>query len=261
MDKRILTLLFAMLILVMVNCTSEKVPVPNNCTDPPDINLGTKTDASCNLSDGSVSVIGTGGEGTLMYAINGSAKQVSPTFSGLSAGSYTITVSDDNNCSSELVVDVVNTNGLNIEVVAIGTACGDNNGSITVNATGATGAVEYQLNENPFQNSNQFAGLPQGGFTITARDANGCVVEQEVDIESDIVFGDIQSIVQTNCAISGCHNGTQAPDFRVTNNILGRADRIMARTGQRTMPPGGRSISNAQIEAIACWVEDGAKGN
>ncbi len=261
MDKRLLLLLLTFVLVILVNCTSEQEPVPDDCTDPPSLNLVGTTDAGCNLSNGSITVAGSGGSGDLIYSINGGSFQNNGTFTDLAAGTYTITVTDENNCDTDLQVDVSNADGLNVAIATVGTECGENQGSITITPSNAQGAVEYSLNGGAFQANNQFSGLAQGGYTITARDESGCEVEQEADIESDVTFGEIQLIMQGNCAVSGCHDGSQSPDLRTSGGITGSASRIMARTTARTMPPGGRVITDEQIAAIACWVEDGASGN
>ena len=64
-----------------------------------------------------------------------------------------------------------------------------------------------------------------------------------------------------NCAVSGCHNGTQFPDFRSLSNIQQNKDQIRQRTQTGNMPPNGRSLTQQQIDLIACWIDDGALDN
>jgi hypothetical protein len=49
-------------------------------------------------SDGEITAAANGGTGAFTYAINGSTFQSNPSFPGLSAGTYTITYKDANNC-------------------------------------------------------------------------------------------------------------------------------------------------------------------
>lgn len=74
---------------------------------------------------------------------------------------------------------------------------------------------------------------------------------------------DILPIIQTRCALSGCHvTGAQSPDFTVTSNIFDRADRIKSRTSSGTMPPSNATgLTIEQITLIAQWVDDGAPNN
>jgi hypothetical protein len=170
-------------------------------------------------------------------------------------------VTDEGGCFSELQVDIRNEDGLNIVLTVVGTVCGENQGSILTIPSDAVGTVEYKLNEGNFQSSNLFQNLPQGGYTITAKDGSGCEIVQEVNIKTDATFGEVELIIQRECTVDGCHNGAQTPDLRGANNIIGNASLIKQRTGNRSMPAGGRSLTDEEIATIACWVDDGASGN
>jgi hypothetical protein len=61
-------------------------------------------------------------------------------------------------------------------LVAQNASCnGDNNGVITVNATGGSGAYEYSINNGTaWQTTNTFSGLTAGNYTILVRDPGSC---------------------------------------------------------------------------------------
>jgi len=74
----------------------------------------------------------------------------------------------------------------------------------------------------------------------------------------------IEPIIKSNCAVSGCHiNGQQGPTLETYGQISANAERILARTSNGTMPPAisGNSLTQTQIDEIACWVNDGAMDN
>lgn len=74
----------------------------------------------------------------------------------------------------------------------------------------------------------------------------------------------VQPIIQTNCAISGCHvNGQQRPTLETYEQIAANAERVMIRTSNGTMPPSssGKTLTPEEIDAIACWVSGGAPNN
>jgi len=61
-----------------------------------------KTDLTdCNIIDGTITVIGTGGTGSYEYSLDGSAYQTSNSFTGLMAGAHVVTIRDGNNCISQ----------------------------------------------------------------------------------------------------------------------------------------------------------------
>lgn len=78
---------------------------------------------------------------------------------------------------------------------------------------------------------------------------------------------DVKSIMDNNCATSGCHNsGTQANGIDLSTYDLVKSESSRARflgsirheSGFNRMPQGANKLSDANIEKIACWVENGA---
>ena len=71
---------------------------------------------------------------------------------------------------------------------------------------------------------------------------------------------DVNPIIQNNCAIGGCHgNGNNnGPGPLVTfDQIKNAASQIKTSVVNKTMPRGS-TLSNAQIQAISCWIDNGA---
>ncbi len=74
----------------------------------------------------------------------------------------------------------------------------------------------------------------------------------------------IAPIIESNCAISGCHVvGQQQPAFLTYEQISSFAGNIKSRTSNGTMPPpgSGNHIEQSEIDKIACWVDAGAPDN
>lgn len=137
--------------------------------------------ASCNNNDGSIVASGTGGTLPHTFSINGTVYQSSSTFSNLPAGFYTVYIKDARGCITITGVSVGNISTLTITSTAITAAtCNNANGSITINATGGVPALEYSKDGIIFQLTNNFPGLLPGNYTITVRDANGCLATKNV---------------------------------------------------------------------------------
>jgi SprB repeat len=129
-----------------------------------------------------VTPVTTGATATLEYSvagINGGAFQAGNTFT-VPAGSYTATVREAGNpsctaTSSSFTVSEPAAIGGSAAAGAI--ACAGGTTTLTVTATGGTGALQYSLNGGPFQAGNTFnvnaAGSP---YVVTVRDANNCTV-------------------------------------------------------------------------------------
>ena len=117
-------------------------------------------------------------------------------------------------------------------------------------------------NENgPEQNDPAFSGLNHGEYAVSVADINGCVIVVTTKVFSGVSFSrSISPIINSSCAVSGCHAGSQFPDFRVFENIQNNAIEIKKRTQSGSMPKIG-TITQNEKDLIACWVDDGALNN
>ncbi|MCS7035651.1 MAG: M12 family metallo-peptidase [Saprospiraceae bacterium] len=159
----------------------------NNCTDTvsfevnyvPMTALLTRTPPSCaGASDGAFEVEILGGVPPFTCA--GVPLSDNRCARGhLSAGVYTLTLSDA--LGDTLVVSVM----LNDPPVLVITVSAQLN-TLTAAASGGTGALVYSLDGLTFQGSPVFANLPNGIYTVTVRDANGCTAVSE-PVEIDII--------------------------------------------------------------------------
>jgi gliding motility-associated-like protein len=66
--------------------------------------------------------------------------------------------------------------------VTVDPSCGNTDGSITVNASGGTGTLQYDLNGAGFVSGNQFNNLGAGSYTIVVQDNLGCTVQQNATL-------------------------------------------------------------------------------
>jgi stringent starvation protein B len=155
------------------NCISPASAnvVINTLVSAPSVSASTVTQPTCSVSTGTI-VVNATGTGTLEYSLNGGTYQSSATFSGLSAGVYTISVRTvGSSCvasgSSVTITGVANAPSVSASTVTQPT-CSVSTGTIVVNATG-TGTLEYSLNGGTYQSSATFGGLSAGVYTISVR--------------------------------------------------------------------------------------------
>lgn len=140
---------------------------------------------NCNgTSTGSVTVSATGGTSPYTYQLGSGSFQVSGSFSGLSAGTYTFTAKDAKGCTGSVDVVVKEPTALNLTHSGLTNVnCnGASTGSITLSASGGTPSYSYQVGLSAFQVSNNFSGLTAGTKTFTVKDANGCTQSYSVNI-------------------------------------------------------------------------------
>ena len=141
--------------------------------------------ASCSGNDGEILAVATGGVGAIKYKLNNGSYQSGGSFSGLAAGSYTITAADANNCMNSSFVIVNNTSAPKLTVNSVtNVSCnGSNDGSITLASSGGTGAVQYSINGGAsFQASGSFSNLTAGTYSALVKDAAGCSQGEIVEI-------------------------------------------------------------------------------
>jgi len=249
--------------LLVWHCTSEQEAIPDDCaTNSPVLAVESKTDANCGLADGSITLTATSIVPGVTFTVNGNA-QTGANIQNLAAGSYLIIATSEGGCTTEVTVEVLNADGVNATAETTQSDCDNPSGTISVTATGGSGPYEYKIGDNAFQAGASFTGLAPGEYEVTVRDDSGCEVVLQSTVNSDVLFSEISSIIDTNCALPSCHGGSRNPDFRVASNIQSQAGRIAVRTGEKSMPPSGSglTLTDAEIAAIACWVADGAPGN
>lgn len=243
-------------------CEYETLRGPVDCDQNPVLlELTAVEDSDCALMDGRIVVSASGGSGRYTFLMEGREKQTDSTFENVAAGVYQISAMDENNCSASLEVSVKNRSGMNITFETSDAGCGSTNGSLTVSAFDGTGPYQFRLDDGIFSDANSFDGLHPGTYMLTVKDATGCTLSQPIRINSGISFAtSISPIIQKSCVITECHNGSQFPDFRQFKNIHDNAAKIKELTGDRTMPQEG-TLTQEQINMIACWVNDGAPDN
>lgn len=69
---------------------------------------------------------------------------------------------------------------------------------------------------------------------------------------------DVKPIIDGRCV--QCHNGNQFPDLRTYDGVKNNATIVKNEVASKSMPQGS-SLTNAQIQTIVSWVEDGAQNN
>ena len=158
--------------------------------------------------------------------------------------------------------------GLNLEIVETSAAtCGQSDGSILLAATGGVGPYTFNIGGTNFSESGDFNGLRQGIYDVGVTDANNCAISRRgiaIDPEGVVSFSEsIAPILSSNCTLAGCHvpePGTSRQDLTNFTIVQQLAKEIKARTQNGEMPKTG-SISQSQIDLIACWVDGGALDN
>jgi len=132
------------------------------------------TTPACNINDGSVVVSLSGGQAPYTYNI-GSGNQSSNAFTGLTAGNYTVTITDNNACVTTVTCSVSTGSGSSPTItVNSPTICAGTNTIITAN-----GAVNYSWSNASTLNSASGYSVVANPtittiYTITGTSSNAC---------------------------------------------------------------------------------------
>ena len=145
---------------------------------------------SCNSeSNGWIDIDVSGGDGEYTYAwigLDGTFFSVNDDIQNLSAGEYTLTVTDERNCSTSALIEITESPEMTISEVhsdytGYGVSCnGASDGFIDITVEGGTGIYSYEWSNGAF--SEDISNLTAGTYSVTATDENGCSVSIEVII-------------------------------------------------------------------------------
>ena len=94
-------------------------------------------------NNGSIDATVTGG--TTPYTYNWSNGAVSQDISGLTAGTYTLTVTDVKGCTTVVSATVTQPTDLVLSTITVPATCGSANGSIDLTVSGGTPTYAYKL--------------------------------------------------------------------------------------------------------------------
>lgn len=144
------------------------------------ITQGAQTNNICyGGTNGAVTVSASGGTAPYTYSSNGTLFQPTGSFTGLAAGSYTLTVKDANNCTSTVSVTITEPNELIVADEGISDASCSNltDGAIPIGVSGGTGAYSFAwTGPNGFTSTNedQNYNLAPGIYSVIVTDGNSC---------------------------------------------------------------------------------------
>jgi len=172
------------------------------------------SDISCfGGSDGSINLTVSGGISpyTFLWSNNATTEDLT----GLTAGAYTVTVTDANLCVSTLISSPITQPAqlnLSINIDDHVTCLGGSDGSLTASASGGTASYAYSWSNGVITATN--AGLIAGTYSVTVTDAKGCT-----DTDSELITEpatEIELYANTTNS-SACGGSTGSIDLTVVN--------------------------------------------
>lgn len=155
------------------------------CTPP--LLAASSTSASCHGgNDGNATVIASGG--VAPYSYLWSNNSINSSISALSAGTYSVTVTDAVNCSASASVIVSQPPAVELSFSVTPANIGASDGSVALSVAGGT--TPYSCTWNTNTTGFNITSIPTGTYTATVADANACTMQQSIFVPE----------------ISGCNN-------------------------------------------------------
>jgi gliding motility-associated-like protein len=167
------------------------------------IATASSTPVLCNGgSTGTVTASATGGAGNYQYTW---ATATGSTYSNRPVGSYTVTVTDANTCSTTATASVAQPAPIGIAAMVNDASCSNaSNGSINSFASGGVGNYQYTWNTNA--TTSAISGLAGGSYTVTVRDGNSCLASHTFIITEPTAIQ--LTTTTTNAGCSGSSTGS-----------------------------------------------------
>ncbi|MEX1187642.1 MAG: PKD domain-containing protein [Bacteroidia bacterium] len=172
--------------------------------------LITTVPGTCGLSNSEITISSvTGGIPEYTYSINGGTFSSLQTFSGLTPGTFTVSVQDVNLCPFDTIVFVPAIEP--IEVLALADqhpSChGFSNGEIHAEVNAGPGPYTFSWSQG--SSDSLVSNLPAGTYIITATDANSCI---SIDTVSLVDPGILAFFISGTDPLCGISNGTISID-------------------------------------------------
>ncbi|MEY3238172.1 MAG: hypothetical protein RI883_2273, partial [Bacteroidota bacterium] len=170
---------------------------------------GIVTNESCGTQNGAINVTVTGGSIPYYYLWTNNA--TSQDLTGISAGTYSVTVSDLYGCSSNYTGSIVNiTNGLAVSITSItDEICGQGNGAVDATITGTP--LSYSWSNGDL--TEDLVNVNGGTYVLTVTDNLGCSASASAIVPNQT--GTL-AISFTNVQNETCGNGQGFIDIEVT---------------------------------------------
>ena len=178
--------------------------------------LSAQTNVLCfGNSTGTATMNASGGTAPYTFAWNTAPTQNAASATGLSAGTWTCTITDANGCSVTRTVTITQpATGLIATLDArIDVLCfGNSTGSATVGVSGGTAPYTYSWNTAPVQTTATATNLAAGPRTCTITDASGCSTTLDVTIAQPAAALSATLSTQTNVLCFGNSTGSATID-------------------------------------------------
>ena len=222
-------------------------------------------------TNGIITVSGvSGGTPPYQYSIDGINFQSGNTFTGLTVGTFTITIRDSSNCifiAVPITIDALSP-PTDLTFSSTPLSCPTMTSDVTI--SGTTGGIvpfEYQIilptaSATAYQTSNVFTGLAPGTYTFQVRDANDCTYAESYTIVplppltvNTVLTKDLDCSASPDAIITGIISGS-FPPFTVSL-IQGTGTAVVSGNTFTLTTPTSGDYQFEVTDSIGCTVQSG----
>ncbi len=191
------------------SATSNKVGitvVANTLSIP---NLSKNNPSACgNNDDGDITINRLGGVSPFQYSLGNINYGSSNLFTNLPQGTYTAYVKDVRGCTASLAGVLTKAAPIVVTISKVApSACGGNNGSITISNTGGTAPFKFSLNNSNYSTNSVYSNLSSGNYTAYVQDADNCITSVVVALANASALT-ITSLTKNNPSACSATNGS-----------------------------------------------------
>jgi gliding motility-associated-like protein len=170
------------------------------------VTITNPVNATCGLPNGSATASASGGTAPYTYHWNTSPVQTDSIADNISAGTYTVTVTDSKGCIDNAVVTLTQSPAVYVNTTPDDVSChGLSNGSVTASLSGGTQPITYIWSNA--QTGLTINNLVAGSYTIIATDNLGCKDTSVATVNEPAVLTTAVTNVE-NIHCYGEHNGS-----------------------------------------------------
>jgi large repetitive protein len=180
----------------------------------------TTSATACGSSIGTITIgATTGGTSPYTYSVNGSTFTGTTSYTGFSAGTYSVIVKDFNGCTYTTNATVANSTGPTAQALTTtNSTCGNANGTIDLGATtGGTSPYLYSIDGGSYTTNTTYSGIAQGTHVVNVKDVNGCIFSASANV-TDIPGPSAQNVSMVN---STCGNANGSINIGSTTGGTG----------------------------------------
>ena len=197
--------------------------------------------SSCGVNTGAIEITGLTGSSPYTYLWSNGA--TGDTITNLSGGTYSVTVTDSNNCELIKSATVNIANGISLlSYTTTPTSCLSEDGQVTVYISGGTTPYTYQGQNGHSGTTSDttftFTGCSSGNFEFTITDSSNCTLTENVNV------GDLGGITSVSTRLNYVNCGSLG---NVTITVVGDSGPYTySYTGQTSGGTQSVTTSNTQ---------------